>query len=337
METGLVKDNLNAVNPAFPFRILGVFLACLFLAFPVYTAEPGEENVAFSIRFFDRRIYHVSSQPVYVQITVANNGPSTYRFKLADERAFSVDFDVRTTGNRGLEPAGNLVRKRTQSGRVFFREIAVESGESFSFIEDLRDYADLHEPGSFIVQGRIYPELYRTDGGAENAALLSNRLSLAIRPPVIPGPEGIPLAMDEETGAVLVREKLAPDAVVEYFINARQRSQWEKYFLYLDVDSLISRDPARNRQYLAESEEGRRRMADAYREEVQAGGDDIALSPSEYTLERTEYGALEGTVTVLEKFRMVNYTERKRYTYYLRRRDDVWTIVDYSVVNLGTE
>jgi hypothetical protein len=325
----------------FQIRILGTFLAGFFLTFSVYPAETGAEDIAFSIRFFDRRVYHVESRPIYVQITVANRGPSTYRFKLADERAFSVDFDVRTTGNRGLEPARNLVRKRTQSGRVFFREIAVESGESFSFIEDLRDYADLHEPGSFVVQARIYPELYRTagaaDGDAEGAAVLSNRLSLNIRPPVIPGPEGIPLAMDEETGAVLVREKLAPDEVVEYFINARQRSQWEKYFLYLDVDSLISRDPVRRRQYLAESEEGRGRMAASYRREVQAGGDDIALSPSEYTLERTEYGVLEGTVTVLEKFRMVNYTERKRYTYYLRRRDDVWTIVDYSVVNLGTE
>jgi hypothetical protein len=49
------------------------------------------------------------------------------------------------------------------------------------------------------------------------------------------------------------------------------------------------------------------------------------------------YNNLEGTVTVLEKFRVGNYTERKRYTYYLRRKDDIWTVVDYSVVNLGTE
>jgi hypothetical protein len=167
--------------------------------------------------------------------------------------------------------------------------------------------------------------------------LESNRLTLNLRPPAITGPQGIPAAMDEETGAALVRERLAPDEIVEYFITARQRSQWEKYFLYLDVDSLISRDPARRRKWLTEGEEGRRRMAEAYREEVRSGGEDIAVIPTEYAVERTEYGALEGTVTVLEKFRAVNFTERKRYTYYLRRRDDVWTIVDYSVVNLGTE
>jgi hypothetical protein len=42
-------------------------------------------------------------------------------------------------------------------------------------------------------------------------------------------------------------------------------------------------------------------------------------------------------VVVLEKFRTGTYVERKRYTYYLHRRDDVWTISDYTVQNLGTE
>ncbi|MDR0601983.1 MAG: hypothetical protein LBG42_06330, partial [Treponema sp.] len=211
----------NNGNPVFLFRILGTFLAGFFLALPVHAEETGAENIAFSIRFFDRRVYHVESESIYIQITVTNNGPSTYRFRLADERAFSVDFDVRTLGNRSLDPAGNLVRRRTQSGSVFFREITVESGESFSFIEDLRDYADFHDPGSFVVQAKIYPELLKTAGEAreaESTAILSNRLPLNLRPPAIPGPDGIPAAMDEETGAVLVREKLAPDETVEYLI-----------------------------------------------------------------------------------------------------------------------
>jgi hypothetical protein len=54
-------------------------------------------------------------------------------------------------------------------------------------------------------------------------------------------------------------------------------------------------------------------------------------------MERTEYNNQEGTVTVLEEFNYGNFTERKRYTYYVQRRDDIWTVVDYSVVNLGTK
>ncbi|MDR3333564.1 MAG: hypothetical protein LBT13_01570 [Treponema sp.] len=304
---------------------------------PAVSAE-----IAFSIRYFDKRIYYVQGaahDPIYVQVTIANNSPSTFRFKLADERAFSVDFDVRTMTNRTVELAENLVRKRSRQQQVYFREIAVEPGESFSFVEDIRNYADLSQSGSFIVQARMYPELYRASG---ITPLESNRLALNLRPPVIPGPDGLPLAMDVETNAVLVREKLPPDEVVAYLLTARQKGQWEKFFLYLDLEAMISRDGVRQRQWLAESEEGRQRMIARYRTDLQSSvveGEliEIVTIPKEFLIERTSYSAGEGTVVALEKFQIGNYVEKKRYTYYLRRRDDIWTIVDYSVLNLGTE
>jgi hypothetical protein len=80
-------------------------------------------------------------------------------------------------------------------------------------------------------------------------------------------------------------------------------------------------------------------MLARYRQELQGAkiDGDISAIPYEFTIERTTYNADEGTVTVLEKFKTGDYTERKRYTYYLSRVDDIWTIVDYVVINLGTE
>jgi hypothetical protein len=331
-------------NALLGLRAAPAILALTFGFLPVFPAGAAETlqdtgTVSFTIRYFDKRIYVVETDPVYVQMTIANNSPAAYRFKLADERAFSLDFDIRTMNNRPLEPAGVLIRKRTQNQQVFFREILVESGESFSFVEDLRDYVQLSRSGSFIVQARVYPELFRAGVSGEVPVLRSNRLNLNLRAASIPGPDGIPLAMDVETNAVLVREKLAPDEVVDYLLRARQKSQWEKFFLYLDLEEMLSRDPVRRRQWLAEGEEGRRRMLERYRQELESAvvDGDIAVIPSEFTMERTEYNNLEGTVTVLEEFKNGNYTERKRYIYYLQRRDDIWTVVDYSVINLGTK
>ncbi|MDR3174154.1 MAG: hypothetical protein LBU19_07890 [Treponema sp.] len=323
-------------------RILVVFIALLVLVPAFLGAEtPGAE---LSIRFYDKRIYYApGEEPIYVQATVTNRSPGAFRFKLADERAFSIEFDVRTLSNRAVEAADTLIRRRTTSGRVFFREISVESGESFSFVEDLRNYANLREAGAFVLSARLYPELYRTENyqaEGQGIALESNRLSLSLRPPVIPGPGGMPAAIDLDTGAILSKERLAPDEVVEYLISARQKSQWEKFFLYLDLEEMISRDPARRRQWNAESEEGRRRMLERYREEMRQNviDGDITAIPSEFEIQRTDYNALEGTVVVLEKFRTGNsYTERKRYTYYIKRKNDYWVIVDYVVANLGTE
>jgi hypothetical protein len=301
----------------------------------------ANSGIDFSIRFFDRRIYYAQSDPINIQITITNNSPLTYRFKLADERAFSLDFDVRTVSNRILEPADALVRKRTQYQQIFFREIAVESGESFSFVEDLRNYVKIGQAGSFVVQARVYPELFRFGSDAavtEPIALESKRLSLSVWPPLATTAEGIPLEMDVATGAVLVRERLAPDQVVDYMINARQRSQWEKFFLYLDLEAMLAQDGARQRRWLSESEEGRKRMVDQYRQELRnPTNDGISVIPTEYYIETTQYNNFEGTVTVLQKFKNSFFTEVKRYTYYMRFKDNVWTITGYSVTNLGTE
>jgi hypothetical protein len=306
---------------------------------PLPAAYQIRPNIELSIRFFDKRVYFAADAPILVQVSVSNKGPGPYRFKLAEERAWSVDFDIRTVSNRAVDSAETLVRRRAASAQVYFREVSVESGETFSFVEDIRDYADLRQSGAFVVQARLYPELYHTASLAAHTPLESNRLSLNLRPPAIPGPDGIPLAMDAETGAVLVRERLPPDEVVAYTLTARQKSQWEKFFLYLDLEAMLSRDGSRRRQWLAESEEGRRRMTARYRTELQSAviDGDIAVIPTEFQIERTAYGAEEGTVVALEKFRGGSYTEKKRYTYTLRRKDDIWTIVDYTVVNLGTE
>jgi len=313
------------------------------------TAATG---IDFSIRFFDKRIYYAESDPIYIQVTITNNSPLTYRFKLADERVFSLDFDVRTMSNRILDPADVLVRKRTQYQQIFFREIAVEAGESFSFVENLRDYVKINQAGSFVVQARVYPELLRSgsNAAATTATAVANtaatapvsfasqRLNLNIWPPLATTAEGIPLEMDVATGAVLVRERLAPDQVVDYMINARQKSQWEKFYLYLDLEEMLKQDGARQRKWLSESEEGRKRMVDQFRQELKnSSTDGISVIPTDYLIEMTRYNNFEGTVTVLEKFKNLSFTEVKRYTYYVRFKDNVWTITGYSVTNLGTE
>jgi hypothetical protein len=325
-------------------------LLCLFISGILFlTGAAGlfasEGEVSFSIRYFDQKIYYMEQEPILIQITISNNSPETYRFKLADERAFSIDFDVRSMNNRLVEPAEELLRRRNSSGNIFFRELTVESGESFSFIEDLRRYVHIRDPGSYIVKARVYPELYRnatlSAGSPERGegALQSNRLSLRLRPPSLPGPDGKPMVMDPETNAALRRERIPPDEVIGYILSARQKSQWDKFFLYLDLESMLVRDPVSRRRWLASGEEERQKMVEHYRQQLSGAviDGDISSIPTEFTVERTLYSGLEGTVTVLEKFREGNYTALKRYVYTLRRQNDIWMVVDYTVTNLGTE
>ena len=300
----------------------------------IYAVEsPG--TVDFSIRFYDRRVYYAETDPIFVQITITNNSPSSYRFKLADDRAFSVDFDIRTMTNRPLQQADSLIRKRTVNSQVFFREVAIESGESFSFVENLCDYITFGQTGSFRVKAKIYPELFRPLGAS---AIESNYLSLTLRPAVINGPDGIPIEMDIATGAVLVKQKLPPDEVVAYMITARQESQWEKFFLYLDLEAMLKKDALQGRKFNAENEEGRRRMINAYKQNLQSAviDGDIVVIPSSFNILKTQYNSDEATVVVLQRYRFPNYTELREYTYRLEKKDNFWIIVNYSVQGMGT-
>ncbi len=317
------------------YRRIVLFVGLILISmFPLFAITP---SVGVNIRYYDKRIYYVEDDPIWVEVTISNNTPDTYRFKLADDRIFSIDFDVRTLSNRNIAISERVVQKRTQNLPVYFREVSIESGESFSFTEDLRDYAALSESGSYVIQAKLYPELLKNTQSLP--VVLSNRLSLNLRNRLIEGAGGVPLMLDVETNAVLVRDHLPPDEVVDYLLNARQKSQWEKFFLYLDLESMIMNDAGRRRLWLAESEEGRQRMLNRYRLDLQnaAIDGDFSTIPLEFTIERTSYGREEGTVTVLEKFQTGTYIEAKRYTYHLRKRDDIWTIVDYTVFNLGTE
>ncbi|MCL2602460.1 MAG: hypothetical protein FWD91_06565 [Treponema sp.] len=353
-----MKQNISCIQP---LRL--ALLAVLIVAgnLPLWANDSG---VAFNIRFFDRRVYHVDEGPILVQVTITNNNPAPFRFKLADERAFSIDFGVKTAANRPMEAAVSLIRLRSESRQVFFREISLAVGESFSFVEDLRDYAAFTASGMYVVQARLFPELIQSATptaqsgamwqpapvrttpasiapgailAAAGSPLESNRLSLSVRPPLVMGADGIPLELDVATSAVLVRDRLPPDDVVSYTITALQRGQWERFFLYLDVEAMLTRDGYRRRQWLAESEEGRQRMVTRYRQDLQNAVVDEAISqiPLLFVIERTMHTGSEGTVTTMQYFREGNFIQKKRYEWFLERRGEIWTIVGFSVTLFG--
>ena len=349
-------------HPFQGYLVKKIFYVVLWLscAAILFAAEPA--GISVGIRYHNKQLYYPQNGSIFVQVTVTNNSSGVYRFRLPDDRAFALDFDVRTPGNRQVENADILIRKRSGQSRVFFRELSLDPGESLSFVENIRDWRRLDEPGSYIVQAKFYPGLFKNGNitvstgegsggfellggfqagneGAGEEALVSNRLNLHIRAPAVLDSSGIPVALEEETQAVYFREQIPPDEVVSWTLRSRQKSQWEKFFLYLDLEQMVQRDAARERTWRAESEEGRRRMLASYRESLskQTIDGDISAIPFEFRIERTTYNADEGTVSVLEKFKTGDYTEVKRYTYYLRRSDGVWTIVDYVVLSLGTE
>lgn len=295
------------------------------------------QDVELSIRYFDKSIYFPEDD-IYVKMMIRNDSADTYRFRLAENRMFNVDFDVRTLTNMQLAASEEFSRERASNQQVFYREISLEPDEEYAFTENLADYVDIPGAGMYVISARFFPELVT---GTDGAALASDRLMLSVRPPAgAPGAmDAEQAAIDERTGEILAREDIPPDDVVEYTLTARQRGQWERFFLYLDTESLLRANPARERRYLRLSEEERRLELQEFEAELQQDTteDRINVIPDNYEIVRTSYTPSEGQVVALLRFEYDNFTEIKEYTYFLRRRNEYWEIYDYSVTNVGTE
>ena len=274
------------------------------------------------------------SNPVFIHITVRNTGTDTLRFKLADDRMFSIDFNAYTIKNERLSQTEMLVRKRTTNQTVYFREIALEAGEEYSFVENLKEYLTVANPSVYYVDLTFYPELYRF----RDERITSNRLTLEVRPsPSAASSSSIPV--EAGTVRILQPEAIPPDQVVERTIVARQKSLWDQYFLYMDVEAMLERTPSQKRRYRAASADERERMIGAYKSDLMQSriDGDIVAVPERFQIEKTVYSKTEGSVLVIEWFNNRTYYEKKSYTYRLRQREGVWQIYDYTVVNLGTE
>ena len=319
------------------FAIITIFLIFGQSMFSEEKESSKYDDMSVSIKYYDRTMYYPGNpdtNPVFVHISIKNNSARTMRFKLADDRMFSVDFNGYTIKNLQIPQTENVIRKRTTNQTVYFREISLETGEEYSFVENLKDYIEISEPSVYYVELKFYPELYKS----KYLSVTSNRLSLEIRPSPSAASSAV-LPVKNKSTELLKPEEISPDKVVEQTIIARQKSLWDQYFLYLDIEAMLQRNAPAKRKYISSSAEERARMLKNYRADLMQSriDNDIVAVPDKFEIERTVYSKTEGTVTVTEWFRYPNYHEKKSYVYKVRQREGIWQIYDYTVTNLGTE
>lgn len=317
-----------------------LIISFLFLFAHTLFAENTRSDYAdasVSIKFYDRTMYYpntVQDNPIWVHVTIRNNGAETLRFKLADDRMFSADFSASDIKSISVGQSEEIVRKRTTNRYVYFREIALESGEEYSFIENVKNYLVFKEPSIYYLSLSFYPELYKS----KYIELKSNRLTLEIRPSPNAASSAL-IPVQSQTAEILKPQDISPDKVVEQTIIARQKSLWDQFFLYMDLESMLKKDALRKRQYQSSSSQECARMIEEFKASLMSDkiDSDIVAIPDRFEIKKTTYSQTEGKVIVTEWFKNKNFSEKKEYTYYVQQRDGIWRIYDYDVDNLGTE
>jgi hypothetical protein len=295
-----------------------------------------EADVEVFIRFYNKKIFYLNkTEDIVIKVSIINRSLEPFRFRLADNKVFNLDFEVKTPGNVPLAHARSFTIDRASEQYVYFKEIELKPEEEYSFIVYLDRFTAFEQAGAFTVQALFYPELLRNN---RRGSLRSNILTLNLRPKILLQEQRE--MIEEETGRVIQKEVLPPDEVVEFTIRARQKSQWERFKLYLDLRSLMLDNEEWRIRYDKLSEDDRLKLIDEYEGQLREEqvDEDILVIPQEFEIQRTVYTPYLAEVTVLKKFQYPGYVENKLYTYFLRREQDpYWMITSFSVQNLGTE
>ncbi len=291
------------------------------------------DQIEVRIRYYDKKIYYTDS-PVKIKLEIINNSPDTFRFKSSELRCFNYEFIVKTLTNRQLNRSQEFIMDRSTNQQVFFREISLSPGETYSIVVELSDFTDMTEAGVFILNARFYPELYTN---SDSRYYVSNNLTLNLRP--ASSTAEIQDLIDYETGEIIKANPVPPDEVIDYILSARQKSQWNKFLLYLDLEGLYLRSQSNAERYRRLSQQDRITEIQNYRNLLlnETVDSDIVMIPLDYDIQRTTYTDYEAEVKVIEKFQYTGFIEIKEYLYYLHRDNNIWYIYDYDVRNLGTE
>jgi len=289
------------------------------------------DGVTLTVRPAEKRIY-TPTTPIHLQVSIRNSSASTFSFQLAESYLFNLDITVRTLRNETLDSSKEFIRKRNTNQHVYYREVSLKPGEEYSFQIELSSFVTVSDPGVYFLQARFYPDMQ------QSTSISSKELTFHVRPDLEQVPE-YQQRIDEETKEIIKRHDIPPDEVVSYTLNARQKEQWNKFFLYMDVKELMLNNPLKRRQYQDSSQREQQQMVETYRDQLKNNvvDSDIVIKPNSYEIIRTSYTTNEAEVIVRERFKNPQYTEVKRYTYYLHRPEEYWIIYDYNVVNVRNE
>lgn len=310
-------------------RILFIFLVLCLSVSPL-TADMHPESVQLGIREAERQVYTVES-PISLQVHLHNHTAAPYLFELAGNKVFNIELEVTNLYNEKLSASENYIREKKSRQQVYYRDIRILPGEEFSFYIDVDDFVSIDTPGIYFIQASFFPDL------GTSSALQSNILTVHVHPA---GSERGELEeiLEMEVDQVLQKQQLPPDQVVEYTIRARQRDEWEKFLLYLDIEQLMLQNRLKEAEYRRSSEEERVRMVQRYRELLmnEEVDNDILLKPVDFSIEKTVYTPQTAEVRVSKEFRYPDYTEIRHYRYYLHRPEGYWTIYNYQVMGQET-
>lgn len=297
-------------------------------------ANVNQSSLILKIELVNPKIYK-QNEDIYIDVKILNKSESSISTLITDDKKFCFDFEIYSMQNQTLEHRKEYVTSFHKVQTIFKSIINIDPSEGYNYRVRLNEYFDMNITGQYYIKGFYYPNL-KTNNTKENT-IISNQLTINVRPEDIDDKYIVEKKSVEEEKR-LNAEKRSPDEVIKYMLEARMTGQWEKYFLYMDLDKLILNNNKFKNSYLKKDLERQKEILAEYKEYLKKDTiEDISFLPHGFEIIKTEYSQGKGKVDVLVDFKYIDFIETKYYTFFLNKKGDIWYVTDYEVMNYGVK
>ncbi|AAX17126.1 hypothetical protein [Borrelia hermsii] len=313
------------------FRKLLFVISLMVVPFMLFPRD--YKGLDFKIKFFNQSIYRVDSN-VSIEVSLSNLSDDLLTLEVGDINTFGFDFDVTDTTNIKVKRSLEYVKDRSKNVAIPVRTLSLRPNERFSVMMSLNQFVQFDKDGVYFVRGKFFPDISDSQKCIE-----SNVITLFLKPKMDDVAEKFNfsnLSSNREVQSVLKRENLSPDKVIEYLFSALRLGEREKFFLYIDIESLILNDQNKSYLYKQELRSGSNSMLEEYKEYLwNNSNSDIAKVPNKFSIVETTYTDSTGKVVSDVYFEDGHFYVAKRYTFFFKKYDYYWIIYDYTVQNTG--
>jgi len=311
-----------------------IFILCLSSQEVSYGLFP---DLVVKIELGNPKIYKEGDN-IYLNVILLNKTNSVQSTYIAEDKKYSFDFSIVTTKNQEIRYRKEYVTHFNRVQNIYMSKISLMEEEGYIYKILLNDYYDLNMTGQFYVTGYFYPNLKVNDDRSN--AIKSNQLVINIREKNFDDRYyANTVEVDDTNGSpVETLKKIPPDEVVDYMLSARMKRNWDKYFLYMNMDELIKTNNIFGRDFGKKNLEQQRELIKNYKEYLKKDNiNDINFLPHKFDIVKTTYSQTEAKVEVLVQFKSLDYIEQKYYTFFLRRNGEYWSVYSYEVMDMGVK
>ncbi|MCX8058603.1 MAG: hypothetical protein N3A58_04220 [Spirochaetes bacterium] len=278
-------------------------------------------NLICVIKFSNEQIYYLG-KPIVLKIEIINKSYNNYFLQIANDISYNFNFIIISSDGEQIEYKEDYILKKRSIDKVFTKEIMLSPNEAYSVEIDVNQWFDFKKEGMYFIQGVFYPYI-----DSNERIISQNILKLNLKPKLEGETQIVKKVFQTEVERLKLKE-IPPYKILELHLKARQRRDWNEFFLYIDFDSFIMNYPSYRDKYKYASESSRLNIIEDFKNYlISTFYNDLLYFEIRKVLIEIDRCKID---TYLE-FSYKNYIEKYQAEYYLRLKDQIWLIIGYEI------